>query len=379
MNPLKTALVGGSLLVAAPIAAELRITPAARRLTDRWQQLKVEPRKSTLLGISFRPPQIEAYTLDLRESLRSLLEYPFQLIRLGAYWNRLEPAPGRFVPDELDWQIDAAERAGKHILLCVGAVKTFGYPEFFVPTQHLPQPIPEGSLVTASSHPHLIEAATEHVARIVERYRKRPAIVGWQVEHEAVDTLGLEHSWRLSTDFVEAEIGAVKRADSSRPVLINAFFNTSILASLQQWWRTRGQGDSFTFGLHHADIVGLDYYPRIALLNLAGITAYLDGSERPWQRWWRQRLFTKVNRRLMVSEGQAEPWETSVVPPDPRHAAMFSCQPEQLIENYNECMRWPVNLYAYLFWGAEYWLARQRSGDPSYLSAFARVLEESNG
>ena len=32
-------------------------------------------------------------------------------------------------------------------------------------------------------------------------------------------------------------------------------------------------------------------------------------------------------------------------------------------------------LDAYLFWGAEYWLLRDLRGDPSYLGAFARVLE----
>jgi hypothetical protein len=35
-------------------------------------------------------------------------------------------------------------------------------------------------------------------------------------------------------------------------------------------------------------------------------------------------------------------------------------------------------LYAYLFWGVEYWLLRNQSGDPSYLGAFERILEESN-
>jgi hypothetical protein len=42
-------------------------------------------------------------------------------------------------------------------------------------------------------------------------------------------------------------------------------------------------------------------------------------------------------------------------------------------------MRWswhtPADLYAYLFWGAEYWLLRQQSGDARYLQAFARILE----
>jgi hypothetical protein len=53
---------------------------------------------------------------------------------------------------------------------------------------------------------------------------------------------------------------------------------------------------------------------------------------------------------------------------------MASCLPEHVIENYNRCMRWAHHLEAYLFWGAEYWLARERSGDSSYIDAFARVL-----
>jgi hypothetical protein len=41
-------------------------------------------------------------------------------------------------------------------------------------------------------------------------------------------------------------------------------------------------------------------------------------------------------------------------------------------------MRWSqqeASLYAYLFWGAEYWMLRKQCADPSYLQAFARILE----
>ena len=30
---------------------------------------------------------------------------------------------------------------------------------------------------------------------------------------------------------------------------------------------------------------------------------------------------------------------------------------------------------AYLFWGAEYWILRARSGDPRYMQAVDRILE----
>ena len=82
----------------------------------------------------------------------------------------------------------------------------------------------------------------------------------------------------------------------------------------------------------------------------------------------------------MVSEGQAEPWETVTNPPNPDNEAMRSCLPEHVIETSNQCMRWnrgaPVRISGYLFWGAEYWLRRQQDGDPRYLQAFDRLLTQ---
>ena len=74
---------------------------------------------ATQLGISFRPLQAASLGLDPGTALDTLLTYPFRLIRLAAYWNRLEPGPGRFEPGELDRMLDAAERAGKQVIVCV--------------------------------------------------------------------------------------------------------------------------------------------------------------------------------------------------------------------------------------------------------------------
>ncbi len=367
--------------LAAPLASELRVARPAHPLTTSWQRLPVAPRGRMRLGISFRPPQVDALGLDAQASLKRLLEYPFHLLRLGAYWRRIEPTPGAFVTYELDRQLDAAEAAQKQVLLCVGAVKTFGYPEFFVPPHRLPQPIREGVRVRASDHAWLLQPAQEFITRIVERYRDRACIVGWQVEHESVDPLGLEHSWRLDSSFVEAEIGALRRADlAGRPILLNGFWPMSYLVALQQWWRTRDQGDSVAFALRHADIVGLDVYPCHGLVSVGPLTAYLAGGRGPWHARARARVLAQARaegRRVMISEGQAEPWETTVNPPSPRQAAAYSCPPERMIATYNDCARWSDDLYAYLFWGAEYWLMRATQGDASYLNAFARVLERS--
>jgi len=380
----------------ASTLSEARIMRATRPLTDRWRRVPVARRGATLLGVSFRPLQAEALGLDVSATLRTLLAYPIEIIRLGAYWNRIEPAPGAWRFDALDAQVDAAEQAGKRIILSVGALKTFGYPEFFAPEHHLKAPLREGALITPAGYPALVEAACAFIARVVARYRERSAVVAWQVEHEAVDPLGMEHSWRLAAAFVGEEVAAARAADPTRPILMNGFQPTSLAVRAQQWWRTRDQGDSLVVAQRLADIVGIDYYPRHALVGLGARTIYLDGSasatQRATRRWARGWLASPTNdddggdqaprfqRRVMISEGQAEPWETATTPPShSANAGAASCLPEHVIENYNQCMAWAqadgVGLYAYLFWGAEYWLRRQQSGDASYLQAFARLLE----
>ncbi len=375
--------VGAASLLTLPIALEVRLKRATQPLTDAWQHMPIEPRRSTLLGISFRSPQVAALGLDARATLRTLLAYPFQLIRLGAYWNRIEPEPGTFYTDELDWQVDAAERAGKHIILCVGPLKTFSYPEFFVPAHHLAHPLQEHTLIKPPAYLSLLTASTEFITRLVERYKHRQGIIAWQLEHEAVDPLGMEHTWRLDTAFVEKEVEVLRKADPARPIMMSGFLPTSLPVRLSQWWRTRDQGDSLALAQRIADIVGIDYYPCHALMAVGAKTLYLDGSKSPWQQGRQKQLFTWTRahgQKLMIAEGQAEPWETVTTPPNPYQQGMYSCLPEQVITNYNTCMRWSRqedSLYAYLFWGAEYWMLRKQCADSSYLQAFARILENS--
>jgi hypothetical protein len=358
---------------------ELRVARAQRPLTDRWRRVPVAPRGQAMLGFSFRPLQARAFGLDPSETLATLLGYLCELVRLAAYWNEIEPRPGAFETAALDRQIDAACRAGKRIILCTGAVKSFGYPEFFVPAHHLSPPLAEGTLVRPQDRRPLLDAATAFLTRLVTRYAGREQVIAWQVEHEAVDPLGMEHSWRLSEAFARAETDAVRAADPSRPVLMNGFQPTSLPVRLQQWWRTRDQGDSLAVAARLADIVGVDFYPRHALTAAGPLTAYLNGSRGRRPRRQREQLVSWAaanRRRIMIAEGQAEPWEAVTTPPDPRHRAMYSCLPEHVIQNYNDCMSTP-GLWAYLFWGAEYWVLRQRHGDPSYLGAFGRALAES--
>jgi hypothetical protein len=182
---------------------------------------------------------------------------------------------------------------------------------------------------------------------------------------------------------VQQEIAAVRQVDSSTPILMNGFLPASLLAGVAQRWRTRDQGDSLDFAMRTADIVGIDHYPRHALVGLGGTSLYLNGAGGPWHAWSTAKLLAAARtngRRVMVTEGQAEPWEAVTKPPNPAGRVTSSCPPERVIDNYNRWMRWTrrvaAPLEAYLFWGAEYWVLRNQSGDSSYLRAFERILEE---
>lgn len=355
----------------------LRLLRSTVALDDAWSTMPVAPRGSTALGISIRSPQLEAFELDGATAVPQLMRYPFEIVRLGAYWNRMERRPGEFDASELDGQVAAADRAGKRIIICVGAVKTFGYPEFFVPRHRLRRQLPERTRLESGEFGWLLEAAVEQVQRVVDRYRGTSAVLAWQVEHESVDPLGFEHSWRLDRSFVRAEVDAVRTADPSRPVLLNGYLPTSLPVHLTQWFQTRDQGDSLVAAERLADIVGLDYYPYHALVGFGDWTLYIDGRSSGGRKRVLQ-LFGRA-RRMMLTEGQAEPWEAVTRPPNPRQRAMRSCPPHQVIDNYNRCMAWARAAgrawETYLFWGAEYWLARERAGDPSYLRTFDRILE----
>ena len=63
--------------IAVPLAMETRIARSMQPLTRAWKDVPLAPRGATLLGISFRPFQVEAFGLDRRATLETLLAYPF--------------------------------------------------------------------------------------------------------------------------------------------------------------------------------------------------------------------------------------------------------------------------------------------------------------
>ncbi|GAA1991330.1 hypothetical protein [Kitasatospora viridis] len=302
-----------------------RTTPAGRPTAPpdpgaRWRRLPVEPRGSSQIGVCFRGERAESLGLEPRAALLRLLRYPFDLVQLTACWHRMEPEPLSFTGADLDWQLDAAARAGKRVVLSVGGVTSGGGTAGGAPAHVLTRALPQGRLLRAERRRRLLDASMAFSARVVRQYRAHPAVAAWQVEWAPPDPLGLEARWRSAADFARQEAEAVRRADPDRPVLL-----AGPARQTRRPWRRPG--------------------PPAAdqrATALVGIGPGHPSPAAPWSGAWR---------------------------PAERPA-------ERLLRAYNQTLRRhaPATPRGYLFRDAESWVLRARAGDPECLEAFAWVL-----
>ena len=147
MNALRTgtvlagAAVGG---VGLSIGPEMRLRRSQRPLTDEWERVPVEARGATRLGISFRPLQAQEFHLRASPSPGSVTGLPLRTRTSGGLLGRYGNGAWVFRPE----RAGLASRRGRkgrqvhHHL--TGAVKAFGYPEYFVQEHQAGGSIPEG-------------------------------------------------------------------------------------------------------------------------------------------------------------------------------------------------------------------------------------------
>jgi hypothetical protein len=375
--------------------SELALANPNQPFTNAWRSRPVVPRRGMALGASFRPDVARALGLDPYDVLVRLLQEPVQLIRLGARWSDLQTPDGQFNPTSLDWQVATVARAGIPFILCVGAVKSFGYPEFFIPPTLIPQRLLNAErqeprtglasylqnqpMLTAAAYPAILDGALRQIERLVAHYGNLTNLIAWQLENEAGDPVFFTPIKRLGNDFVERELAYLRALDAHRPILMTGTVATTFISWALVHWLTADQGTALAFAIPHADWIGANLFTRLAIA--ANVwdheDLYLDGTRAFWSNWFLVRLASAVQahgRKLLITEGQAEPWEINGAGPLPGHAA-YSCPPEAIIDTYNRAAQlqpqYPI--HAYLFWGWEHWLAYERAGMPQYLQAFHRI------
>jgi hypothetical protein len=300
------------------------------------QDSVIDPRE---FGVSFSVKQCRNFDLAPRETLDWLVrEAGFRRFRLMSYWNEHEQEPGKYNFKELDWQLNHIAHAGGQVTLCLGARQ----PRW--PENHWPEwawKLPQRKRT---------KALIDYVQKVVERYRKHPGIVSYQLENEAllknfgeraeVDRARLVREFRL-----------VKKLDRKRPVIMTT--STSWGIPLRQ---------------PIPDAVGFSYY-RV----LYGQGRYHRSLHSPLLHKARAAAIAILKERpVFIHELQLEPWGPTAIWKMPPAEQDKSMSPGHIRKNIQLARRTklpPVDL-----WGGEWWYWRLKGGDPGIWEAVANAL-----
>ena len=323
------------------------------------------------IGTTFSARQCVYLRLHPKRTLKEVLKTRFDLVRLAAYWDELEPQDGVYDFDDLDLQI--AEVASKQvpIVLSVG-MKAPRWPEYFIPGWVLKQ-VRLRKSADVAKNPFLRERTLRFIEAVVSRYRDDPAIHYWQVENEPMDRVGAGYWWS-GPDFVKEEVALVRRLDPRhRPIILTTVtYPNAVLRGFMGWFLRH---DSIDESLALCDILGVNVYPVVGhRWFLAKSYFWTSAEERHQYLASVMKRAERAKKRVWVTELQAEPWE-----PD----ALVYTQPEQpptgdpaIMQHAIQELR-ALGIDTVLLWGVEYWQYRKvRYRDERWWDEVRRLLRK---
>ena len=301
------------------------------------------------IGTTFSIQQCDYLGLDWQETYLAILDLNLGIIRLGAYWNAIEPREGYYNFSDLDWLIAQAKQRGIPVILTVG-MKAPRWPEYFIPAWvfHKARLLYSEDI---SNDPVLRQATLRFVSEVINHYAQEDAIQYIQVENEALNKFGGKN-WQLLKDFLEEEVRQVRALDPlGRPIILTTA--TQPHAFLRFLVNLFTKGRPIRDNLKLCDILGINVYPIIGRKTL-GIRHYVRTHKHH-----REKRFTEIltmaqaaDKPVWVTELQAEPWEPGALYHN-KNTPSPSASPE-LTKYYYEELR-SQGFKVFLLWGAEYW------------------------
>ncbi|OGZ18686.1 MAG: hypothetical protein A2175_00110 [Candidatus Nealsonbacteria bacterium RBG_13_42_11] len=299
-------------------------------------------KKEITWGVNFSQKHAELLGLDWQETYSALIDdLGAKDIKLATYWDLIEPEKGSYNFNDLDWQIDEADKKGAKLLLVIG-MKTPRWPEC-----HLPEWAK--GLSRAEQQENILNLLKE----IVLRYKDRISVEAWQVENESFFPFG-DCPW-IDKEFLKKEIELVKSLDDQkRPVVIT----------------DSGEGSFWIQAAKLGDIVGTTMYRTVWVKQLGIYFSY----PYPPNFYWRkaQIIENLFNKKVICVELQAEPWGPKLLYDSPLQEQEKSMNLEQFQKNISFARK--TGFDTFYLWGAEWWYWMKEKQNNSSFWEEARKL-----
>ena len=231
-------------------------------------------------GVTFSPRLLRGMGLNWQEAfIAALDELGVRKFRLMAYWDEIEYKKDIFNFDDLDWQINEADKRGARVILAVGG-RFPRWPECHFPdwTKDISQSEKQAKILA-------------YIQQAVERYKDKTNIIAWQIENEPF----LPHFGdcpKLDRNFLDQEIKLARSLDR-RPIIVTDSGELSV------WIPAASR----------ADIFGTSLYRDTYSYQLG---RYIHYPFAPWFFRLKANLTEFLSmpkpKDMIVIELQAEPW-----------------------------------------------------------------------
>lgn len=301
-------------------------------------------KETTTLGISYSPRYASSLGLNPKITyVEALDDLNPKTVRLPIYWDEVEPTQGKFDFSKSDYYIKVAEQRNIKLSLVVG-LKVPRYPECYTPKW-------VGKDISS-----LNSSLYKELEVIVKHYKESPSLETWQVENEPLFPFGVCPKADYSR--LQTEVKLVKGLDSKHPVMVT---------------------ESGEFGLwlttaNLSDIVGTTLYRRT-------LSPYADWFKSPLPPFFYQfkGMIVKAiypQRKIYVSELQAEPWATTPLTKTNIDYQTASFPLEDLSDNVKFAKE--AGFDTVYLWGTEWWYYLKFLGHPEYVNEAIMIFKDIN-
>lgn len=282
---------------------------------------KADQSQEIIWGVSFSQKQADLMGVSWKENYLSLLDdLKVRNFKIIAYWDLVEPEPGNYFFDDLDFQIKEASLRQAKVILVLGR-KVPRWPECHIPDW-------------AKNSEEQEQKLLELIEKIVSRYESNETIWAWQVENEPFFDFG--DCPEITEEFLRKEIDLVKELDpKERPVII------SDSGSNRFWFKTAKLGD----------MVSISLYRKVWFRELDSYVEY------PFPAVFYHRKSQMVEKlfgkKVFCGELQAEPWGPILLyelSPKEQEKTMNLELFQKNIEFAKE-----TGFDEFYLWGAEWW------------------------
>ena len=296
-----------------------------------------------VFGATFSKPYAESMGLDWKKTyLATLDNLGVRRFRIPAYWDNIEPSPGKFHYEDVDWQVSEARAREAKIILAIGR-KLPRWPECRVPVWT--QGMKENDVQT-----HILTM----LKNTVKRYAKNDTIVAWQIENEPSLNFGICPP--PSREFLKQEVSVVRSLDSTRPIIITE----------------SGELSTWVDAIGIADVVGVSTYRSVWFKYFGyfywplGPNYYID----------RYKAISSFVEGVIITELQAEPWGTQPLTSIDVTRQRTLMNPERLLDNTEFARK--IGFPEVYFWGVEWWYWNLQHGRPDMWETGKQILQKAS-